>query len=214
MTTSKVKSKKTPLSNGLKSYISGELVKPQDILIDAKRSEIINILYILYRPIIPQTLIDAMESAKGTVFQLKTLQITVDAYGFGVTGLPAMNENAYSAFNKEYDKIINFWRESAQASKLLLLVNELKALYAGRNSISNQISCVLSNIRTEEDLASEFPEAYTVYMELKKKDNPNKQSVGCDNIENLRATLSKVRSTASKIGVESKETKTKSHNKK
>lgn len=216
MATSKLKSKKTPLNTSIRSYIISELIKPQDALVNAKKAEIIGILQTIYMPAVPRILIEAMEAVKDTAFKLRTLQVTVDAYTFIITGVPSMNEYAYTSNAKEYSEIINLWRENPQAANLLSLTEELRVLYAERNSLANQMSCVLSNIKTEEGLASEFPEAYTAYIELKKKNNLNKPPIGCDNVEKLRATLSKVRSTASKIEAVSKEieTKVKSRNKK
>lgn len=66
---------------------------------------------------------------------------------------------------------------------------------------SDKLSCTLSGITTINKLKEEFPEAYTVYVDLygepgspckKVKDNKGNETSMCDNIEKLRAEYNKV----------------------
>lgn len=66
---------------------------------------------------------------------------------------------------------------------------------------SDKLSCTLSGITTINKLNEEFPEAYTVYVDLygepgslckKVKDNKGNETSMCDNIEKLRAEYNKV----------------------
>ena len=66
---------------------------------------------------------------------------------------------------------------------------------------SDKLSCTLSGITTINKLKEEFPEAYTVYIDLygepgspckKVKDNKGNETSMCDNIEKLRAEYNKV----------------------
>lgn len=55
----------------------------------------------------------------------------------------------------------------------------------------NQITCIMENtVFTEKKLKSEFPEAYEVYLEIKKKQAGEKPAL-CDSIENIRAFIKK-----------------------
>lgn len=66
---------------------------------------------------------------------------------------------------------------------------------------SDKLSCTLSSITTINKLKEEFPEAYTIYVKLygepgspckKAKDDNDKETSMCDNIEKLRAEYNKV----------------------
>ena len=47
-----------------------------------------------------------------------------------------------------------------------------------------------NTVFTEKKLKSEFPEAYEVYLEIKKKQAGEKPAL-CDSIENIRAFIKK-----------------------
>lgn len=84
------------------------------------------------------------------------------------------------------------------------IAEKIKAITIKRLNIqdwSDKLSCTLSGITTINKLKEEFPEAYTVYVDLygepgspckKVKDNKGNETSMCDNIEKLRAEYNKV----------------------
>lgn len=84
------------------------------------------------------------------------------------------------------------------------IVEKIKAITIKRLNLqdwSDKLSCTLSGITTINKLKEEFPEAYTVYVDLygkpgspckKVKDNKGNETSMCDNIEKLRAEYNKV----------------------
>lgn len=84
------------------------------------------------------------------------------------------------------------------------IAEKIKAITIKRLNLqdwSDKLSCTLSGITTINKLKEEFPEAYTVYIDLygepgspckKVKDNKGNETSMCDNIEKLRAEYNKV----------------------
>ena len=84
------------------------------------------------------------------------------------------------------------------------IAEKIKAITIKRLNLqdwSDKLSCTLSGITTINKLKEEFPEAYTVYVDLygepgspckKVKDNKGNETSMCDNIEKLRAEYNKV----------------------
>ena len=84
------------------------------------------------------------------------------------------------------------------------IAEKIKAITIKRLNLQNwsdKLSCTLSGITTINKLKEEFPEAYTVYVDLygepgspckKVKDNKGNETSMCDNIEKLRAEYNKV----------------------
>lgn len=84
------------------------------------------------------------------------------------------------------------------------IAEKIKAITIKRFNLqdwSDKLSCTLSGITTINKLKEEFPEAYTVYVDLygepgspckKVKDNKGNETSMCDNIEKLRAEYNKV----------------------
>ena len=84
------------------------------------------------------------------------------------------------------------------------IAEKIKAITIKRLNLqdwSDKLSCTLSGITTTNKLKEEFPEAYTVYVDLygepgspckKVKDNKGNETSMCDNIEKLRAEYNKV----------------------
>lgn len=57
--------------------------------------------------------------------------------------------------------------------------------------LEKKVSCILANISTEKKLKDEFPEAYKIYINYDEEAGEDSQNM-CDNIENVRAELSKL----------------------
>lgn len=57
------------------------------------------------------------------------------------------------------------------------------------SNIKNRTKCALENINTTKKLKDNFPEAYVILTETSKEDVKRNE---CDNIEKLRAELSKL----------------------
>lgn len=84
------------------------------------------------------------------------------------------------------------------------IAEKIKAITIKRLNLqdwSDKLSYTLSGITTINKLKEEFPEAYTVYVDLygepgspckKVKDNKGNETSMCDNIEKLRAEYNKV----------------------
>lgn len=57
------------------------------------------------------------------------------------------------------------------------------------SNIKNRTKCALENINTTKQLKDNFPEAYAIFMKIPKEDVKGNE---CDDIEKLRAELSKL----------------------
>ena len=72
-----------------------------------------------------------------------------------------------------------------------LLTKYLK-LHQENSETEKKLTCLFKNtVFTEKKLMNEFPEAYSVYCEIKDIPKEVATSNSCDSIENIRATLNK-----------------------
>lgn len=67
--------------------------------------------------------------------------------------------------------------------------NRMIELDRKASNIKNRTKCALENINTTKKLKDNFPEAYVILTETSKEDVKRNE---CDNIEKLRAELSKL----------------------
>lgn len=70
-----------------------------------------------------------------------------------------------------------------------IFVNKMIELDRKASNIKNRTKCALENINTTKQLKDNFPEAYAILTETSKEDVKRNE---CDNIEKLRAELSKL----------------------
>lgn len=70
-----------------------------------------------------------------------------------------------------------------------IFVNKMIELDRKASNIKNRTKCALENINTTKQLKDNFPEAYVILTETSKEDVKRNE---CDNIEKLRAELSKL----------------------
>lgn len=82
---------------------------------------------------------------------------------------------------KECIYLVSFTRER--------IYNRMIELDRKASNIKNRTKCALENINTTKKLKDNFPEAYVILTETSKEDVKRNE---CDNIEKLRAELSKL----------------------
>lgn len=70
-----------------------------------------------------------------------------------------------------------------------IFVNKMIELDRKASNIKNRTKCALENINTTKQLKDNFPEAYAIFMKIPKEDVKGNE---CDDIEKLRAELSKL----------------------
>lgn len=63
----------------------------------------------------------------------------------------------------------------------------VESLLSKENQLKNKTRCVLEHINTTKQLKDQFPEAYSILMDLSKK-----EITKCDSTESLRAELSQI----------------------
>lgn len=83
---------------------------------------------------------------------------------------------------KEFEELKN----SIEAK---IFVNKMIELDRKASNIKNRTKCALENINTTKQLKDNFPEAYAIFMKIPKEDVKGNE---CDDIEKLRAELSKL----------------------
>lgn len=83
---------------------------------------------------------------------------------------------------KEFEELKN-------STEAKLFVNRMIELDRKASNIKNRTKCALENINTTKKLKDNFPEAYVILTETSKEDVKRNE---CDNIEKLRAELSKL----------------------
>lgn len=81
-----------------------------------------------------------------------------------------------------------FIEEILSLKEGVVFVKEINQLRTKKKSLKGRTKCVLENIRTTKQLKDQFPEAYLILMDVPKEMVKNNS---CDDIENLRAELSK-----------------------
>lgn len=81
------------------------------------------------------------------------------------------------------------FEELKNSTEAKLFVNRMIELDRKSLTIKNRTKCVLENINTTKQLKDNFPEAYVILTETSKEDVERNE---CDNIEKLRAELSKL----------------------
>lgn len=79
--------------------------------------------------------------------------------------------------------------ELKSSTEAKLFVNRIIELDRKASNIKNRTKCALENINTIKQLKDNFPEAYAILTETSKEDVKRNE---CDNIEKLRAELSKL----------------------
>jgi hypothetical protein len=79
--------------------------------------------------------------------------------------------------------------ELKSSTEAKLFVKRMIELDRKASNIKNQTKCALENINTTKQLKDNFPEAYVILTETSKEDVKRNE---CDNIEKLRAELSKL----------------------
>lgn len=79
--------------------------------------------------------------------------------------------------------------ELKNSTEAKLFVNRMIELDRKASNIKNRIKCALENINTTKQLKDNFPEAYAIFMKIPKEDVKGNE---CDDIEKLRAELSKL----------------------
>lgn len=82
----------------------------------------------------------------------------------------------------EFDELKN-------STEAKLFVNRMIELDRKASNIMNRTKCALENINTTKQLKDNFPEAYNILMGFSKE---NVKGNKCDDIEKLRAELSKL----------------------
>lgn len=63
----------------------------------------------------------------------------------------------------------------------------VESLLSKENQLKNKTRCVLEHINTTKQLKDQFPEAYSILMDLSEK-----EITKCDSTESLRAELSQI----------------------
>lgn len=102
---------------------------------------------------------------------------------YNIVSYVEVNYFVYSFItDTEFDKL----KSSTEAK---LFVNRMIELDRKASNIKNQTKCALENINTTKQLKDNFPEAYAILTETSKEDVKRNE---CDNIEKLRAELSKL----------------------
>lgn len=79
--------------------------------------------------------------------------------------------------------------ELKNSTEAKLFVNRMIELDRKASNIKNRTKCALENINTTKQLKDNFPEAYAIFMKIPKEDVKGNE---CDDIEKLRAELSKL----------------------
>ena len=79
--------------------------------------------------------------------------------------------------------------ELKNSTEAKLFVNRMIELDRKASNIKNRTKCALENIKTTKQLKDNFPEAYAIFMKIPKEDVKGNE---CDDIEKLRAELSKL----------------------
>lgn len=118
--------------------------------------------------------------------------------------IPTREYFYFSDFSKREDRryihipvsnfIPNFHNKEDVIDRIMSLkegvkfVREVEQLKEKLKSLKGRTRCVLDNINTTKQLKDQFPEAYLILMNIPKE---KIQDNSCDNIENLRAELSK-----------------------
>lgn len=82
------------------------------------------------------------------------------------------------------------FEELKNSTEAKLFVNRMIELDRKSLTIKNRTKCALENINTTKQLKDNFPEAYVILTETSKKEDVERNK--CDNIEKLRAELSKL----------------------
>ena len=81
------------------------------------------------------------------------------------------------------------FEELKNSTEAKLFVNRMIELDRKASNIKNRTKCALENINTTKQLKDNFPEAYNILMGFSKE---NVKGNKCDDIEKLRAELSKL----------------------
>lgn len=79
--------------------------------------------------------------------------------------------------------------ELKSSTEAKLFVKRMIELDRKASNIKNRTKCALENINTTKQLKDNFPEAYAIFMKIPKEDVKGNE---CDDIEKLRAELSKL----------------------
>lgn len=81
------------------------------------------------------------------------------------------------------------FEELKNSTETKIFVNRMIGLDRKASNIKNRTKCALEDINTTKKLKDNFPEAYAILMKFPKEDVERNE---CDNIEKLRAELSKL----------------------
>lgn len=81
------------------------------------------------------------------------------------------------------------FEELKNSTEAKLFVNRMIELDRKASNIKNRTKCALEDINTTKQLKDNFPEAYAIFMKIPKEDVKGNK---CDDIEKLRAELSKL----------------------
>lgn len=81
------------------------------------------------------------------------------------------------------------FEELKNSTEAKLFINRMVELDKKASNIMNRTKCALEDINTTKQLKDNFPEAYAILMELPEA---NVKGNKCDDIEKLRAELSKL----------------------
>lgn len=81
------------------------------------------------------------------------------------------------------------FEELKNSTEAKLFVNRMIELDRKASNIMNRTKCALEDINTTKQLKNNFPEAYNILMEFSKESVKENK---CDDIEKLRAELSKL----------------------
>lgn len=81
------------------------------------------------------------------------------------------------------------YKELKNSTEVNLFVNRMIELDRKASNIKNRTKCALEDINTIKQLKDNFPEAYAIFMKIPKEDVKGNK---CDDIEKLRAELSKL----------------------
>ena len=168
-------------------------VKVRDILCskygedtDTKWQQVINLLEETYKPLYPKVILDGFLAAKGTIFEMDSLRISINPLTFDVPNLP--NVAPWPKKSKEVKEFDNYWETSSNADRIRLAIKDYRSSRDRYYDMSRKIMCVLNDIKTEQELKQEFPEAYKVFLEH-ADDIIKETSKNCDAIEEVRAQL-------------------------
>ncbi len=87
------------------------------------------------------------------------------------------------------------WEEVSKLNpEISQLLTEYFELESKKCQMKKKIICTLEKLKSYSKIRDNYPEAYTLLIELDKKWNTNKSSeekvILCDSVENLRAELS------------------------